>query len=80
MITIKEAIDKYKNEFPDFDINEILDVGKEWVISSKSKEDGSVPYTSPIAISKENGDMRVFFPPQNKELLENAKEVDISNI
>ena len=57
-------------------ITSILDVGDEWVIAANDKETGLERDASPIAVHKESGSMRVFFPPMNAAKLVNAVVVE----
>ncbi|MCM1060062.1 MAG: hypothetical protein NC452_07185 [Eubacterium sp.] len=77
MITFKEAKAIYEIQYPDYAISSVLDVGDEFVISARDKESGEELDISPIAINKESGSMRMFFPPMNMDKLRNAVPVDI---
>lgn len=75
-MTLVEAIKIYEEKYPDHMVSSVLDVGDEWVIAAKDKETGMERDASPIAIHKENGNMRVFFPPFNAAKLKNAVVVE----
>lgn len=77
MITFEEARTIFEKEYPNYAISSAIDVGDEFVISSKDKESGEELDISPIAISKESGLMRLFFPPMNMNKLKNAVPVNI---
>lgn len=77
MITFEQACKLYEEKFPTQSIISALDVGDEWVFSAGDKETGEELDVSPIAISKDNGSMRTFFPPANREKLRNAVEIDL---
>lgn len=72
MITLQQALEKYDEQFPNYCPNSILDVGDEWVIAARSKKTGEMPDIAPMAISKEDGSMRMFIPFMNKDKLINA--------
>lgn len=76
MINLEKACELYESAFPKQIIDNILDVGDEWVISGKDKDTTKELDTSPIAIAKADGKMRTFFPPANMEKLKNAKQVE----
>ncbi len=76
MLTVKEVCSLYLKQFSEQVITGVLDVGDEYVVRAEGKN-GDVLYTSPIAVSKQNGDFRVFFPPDNLEKLGNAKEIQL---
>ena len=80
MITLEQAIDLYNEKNPTYKIDSILDVGDEWVISALDRKTGLEIDISPLAISKETGDFRVFFPPDNKAKLTDAKEVSLEGL
>lgn len=75
MITITQACGLYCRRFPDRQVETVLDVGDEWVISGKDRETGMPLDVSPVAFRKEDGAARVFFPPANRMKLKNAKIV-----
>lgn len=77
MITFEEARAIYEKQYPNYAISFALDVGNEFVISSRDKESGEELDISPIAINKESGTMRLFFPPMNMDKLRNAVPVDL---
>lgn len=77
MITFEEARAIYEKQYPSYAISSALDVGDEFVISSRDKESEEELDISPIAINKESGSMRLFFPPMNMDKLRNAVPVDI---
>ena len=77
MITFEEARAIYEKQYPNYTISSALDVGNEFVISSRDKESGEELDISPIAINKESGTMRLFFPPMNMDKLRNAVPVDL---
>lgn len=77
MITAKEACRLYCRKYPDRQTDTVLDVGDEWVISGKDARTGLEIDASPIAISKEDGTMRAFFPPANRHKLKNAVIVTV---
>lgn len=80
MITLKEALEIYKSNYPQYRIESVWDVGDEWTFSALDAKTGYELDISPIAISKETGEQRVFFPPMNAEKLKNAKIVDLSDL
>ena len=77
MITFEEARAIYEKQYPNYAISSALDVGNEFVISSRDKESGEELDISPIAINKESGTLRLFFPPMNMDKLRNAVPVDL---
>lgn len=77
MITFEEARAIYEKQYPNHAISSALDVGDEFVISSQDKESGEELDISPIAINKESGSMRTFFPPMNMDKLRNAVPVNV---
>ena len=77
MITIEQAISKYNKKNPGLQIESILDAGDEWIVSACDKETKMEIDASPIAINKETGDFRVFFPPIDGKKLKNAKQVNL---
>lgn len=77
MITVQEACRLYCEKYPDRQVDTVLDVGDEWVISGKDARTGMEIDSSPLAISKEDGTMRIFFPPVNRRKLKNAVIVTI---
>ncbi len=79
-MTLEQGIKIYEEKNPEHMISSILDVGDEWVIAAKDKESGLERDASPIAIHKETGNMRVFFPPFNVEKLRNAIPVDLNHV
>ncbi len=80
MITLKQGIEKYLEQYPKYAVDSIFDVGDEWVIGARDRETGEEIDVSPIAVSKENGNMRVFFPPANRAKMAHAIEIDMSEI
>ncbi len=77
MITFEEAKAIYEKQYPHYAISSALDVGDEFVISSRDKESGEELDISPIAINKDSGLIRTFFPPMNMDKLKNAVTLDI---
>ncbi len=77
MITVQEACRLYCVKYPDRRADTVLDVGDEWVISGKDARTGLEIDGSPMAISKKDGTMRIFFPPANRKKLKNAVIISI---
>lgn len=77
MLSVKEVCEIYHEKFPERKIVGLLDVGDEYVIRTEDNSDNPL-YTSPVAISKKDGSLRVFFPPANREKLKKAVPVEIS--
>lgn len=77
MITVQEACKLYCRKYPDRRVDSMLDVGDEWVISGKDARTGLEIDGSPLAISKADGTMRIFFPPANRQKLKNAVVITI---
>ena len=77
MINLNEALKKYEEVFPNKRISSILDIGSAWVVSAVDKKTGLELDESPVSISKENADIKVFFPPLHREELKNALPVNI---
>ena len=75
-MTLEEGIKIYEEQYPDHMVASVLDLGDEWVFAAKDRETGLERDASPIAVHKENGSMRVFFPPFNAEKLKNAIVVE----
>lgn len=75
MITMTQACELYCQKYPDRQVASVLDVGDEWVVAGKDKESGMALDVSPVAIRKEDGAARIFFPPANRAKLKNAKIV-----
>jgi len=77
MINVQEACRLYCRKYPDRQVDTVLDVGDEWVISGKDARTGLEIDESPIAVSKADGAIRVFFPPANRKKLRNAVVVPL---
>lgn len=75
MITLEQACSLYCIKYPTRQVENVLDVGDEWVISGKDADTGMEIDVSPVAFRKEDGAARVFFPPANRMKLKNAKIV-----
>lgn len=80
MITIEQALAIYLEKHPTHTVSSILDVGDEWVIAVRDKKTGLDLDISPTAVSKASGELRVFFPPANKEKLVNARTVQLDGL
>lgn len=80
MITIEKAIELYYASNPNLKISGILDTGDEWVISAVDRESGLEIDASPLAISKQDGKITVFFPPMNMGKLGKAKIIDVNGL
>ncbi len=76
MINLEKACELYETTFPRQMIDTILDVGDEWVISGRDKNTTVELDISPVAIAKEDGKIRTFFPPANIDKLKNAKQIE----
>ena len=74
---LNQALKIYENKYPDYKVGTVLDVGDEWVISSKDKETNLELDVAPIAINKETGKIRIFFPPMNMEKMTKAIVVEM---
>ena len=72
MIDFEEACRLYCEKYPDRVVATGLDVGDEWVISGKDGRTGLEIDSAPIAVNKDDGTMRIFFPPANRHKLKNA--------
>ena len=79
MITFEMAKSIYKKQYPNYLISSAVDVGDEYVFSSRDKESGEELDISPIAINKDSGAIRVFFPPLNIDKLKNAITINMES-
>ncbi len=77
MIDFNEAKSIYESRFPNKRMSTVLDLGHSWVVSAVDKTTEIELDESPVAINKETGEITVFFPPQHREELRNATQVDI---
>lgn len=75
MITLEQACSLYCSKYPTRQVDTVLDVGDEWVISGKDADTGMEIDAAPVAFRKEDGAARTFFPPANRAKLKNAKIV-----
>ena len=78
MIDIKEAVQRFQTEYPDLKVDLVSDVGDEWVFGFVDRETGAELEFSPIAMDKEFGTFRTFFPP-DEDKAEDAVEVPVSS-
>ena len=79
MIQIKSAYEIYLNRFPKRKVIGMLDVGDAYII--QAEEGSGVPIDSaPIAVSKETGELKTFFPPHNREKLKKARQISLDEI
>ena len=76
MFDLEKACLLYEKSFPNKIIDSILDVGDEWVLSGRDAATSLELDVSPIAISKDDGKMRVFFPPANIDKIKKAIKVE----
>ncbi len=77
MISFVEAISIYELKYPENKIIGAIETQDEWVISAADRESGLELDSAPIAISKVTGDMKVFFPPANREKIRSAIPVKL---
>ena len=80
MISIKKAIELYYKSNPSLKISGILETDDEWIISAVDRESGMEIDASPLAISKNDGKITVFFPPMHAGELEKAKILDLKGL
>lgn len=75
MVTLKEAVEIAKKEHGDLGVyNKASDLGEAWVFDYKEEAD-----ISPTMVEKNTGNVSMFFPPDYPdEIMDNAKEIDIS--
>lgn len=79
-MTLKQAVEAYEKKYPAQKVAAVLDVGDEWVFSAADRESGLTPSVSPTAVNKEDGTMRIFFPPANMEKLKHAVTVHMDRM
>ena len=80
MISIERAIEIYYMSNSELKISGILDTGEEWVFSAVDRESGMEIDASPLAVSKEDGKITVFFPPMNMCKLQKAKIINLDGL
>ena len=80
MILLEQAIKLYYEAYPTRLIDNALDVGDEWVFSACDRETGLEIDASPIAVNKDSGALRVFFPPNNVHKLAGAKHIPLTEL
>lgn len=78
MMTFEEARAICETQYPNYVIYSALDVGDEFVVAFQDKKSGEMLDISPIAINKNSGTMRPFFPPMNIDKLKHAVPVTIA--
>lgn len=76
MIDLMQAIELYSAKYPARKVDMVLDVVDEWVISGIDAKTGMEIDEPPLGIRKEDGSIRIFFPPANREKLKRAVVVD----
>lgn len=74
---LNQALEIYEKNNPNYKVDTVLDVGDEWVISARDKETNLEVDVAPVAINKNTGESRVFFPPMNMEKMAKAIVVDL---
>ena len=74
---LNQALEIYEKNNPNYKVDTVLDVGDEWVISARDKETNLEVDVAPVAINKNTGELRVFFPPMNMEKMAKAIVVDL---
>lgn len=76
MFPIEKAIKIAKEQFPEFDIYDITDIGEKFAFSFDTG-DNPVPGIPFVCVSKENGEVSFLtIPPiENIKLIENGRKV-----
>ncbi len=77
MITLQQALQSYQKSHPHHIVLAVLDVGDEWVFSLGDRQTGMELDTVPIAVSKESGSQREFYPSRNMGKLKNASLIPV---
>lgn len=75
MITMEQACGLYCSRYPTHRIKTVLDARDEWIISGADPNGGILLASPLLAFSKETGEARIFFPPDNVEKFLSAKVV-----
>lgn len=79
MIDVNKAIEIFYKSVKGEYIGHIFDVGHSFIVSSVD-EDGEAFDSDPLAINKKTGEITAYFPPDHWDELENAKEIDYTEI
>lgn len=74
MIEFERALELVKEKYPELKVSRAGQISTGWVISFEGK-DGKKMQISPIHVSKSDGEVTPFFPPDHKEELDNFTEV-----
>jgi coenzyme F420-reducing hydrogenase alpha subunit len=78
MIDVNKTIEIFKSTQHEY-IGTVLDVGHSFIISSVD-EDGEYLDTASTAINNHTGETSAYFPPDHWDELDNAKEIDYTEI
>ncbi len=73
MITMEQAIDLFKKNTGS-NVGAIFELPDKWVLEEVD-EKGNAPDTSPLYVTKKDGKIGVFFPPDHFEEMENAVRI-----
>lgn len=76
MIDLPRAMEIIREQYPELFVSSVGKIKKGWVISFEN-EDGKELRISPIFISKDTGEVSVFFPPEHREELKDYVKVEL---
>lgn len=76
MIDLTRAMEIIREQYPELFVSSVGKIKKGWVISFEN-EDGKELRISPIFISKDTGEVSVFFPPEHREELKDYVKVEL---
>lgn len=76
MIEFVRALELVKQKYPELNVSKAGRISTGWVISFEGK-DGKKMQISPIHVSKSDGEISPFFPPDHTDDLENYVEEQI---
>lgn len=74
MIDSTRAVDLVKKKYPELGVSRVGQITTGWIISFEGIE-GKRMMISPVHVSKLDGEIKMFFPPDHRDELEHYKEI-----
>lgn len=76
MIDLSKAIEKVKKRYCGMEIASAGEIENGWILSLEN-EKGEKLRISPVFVSKETGEIEIFFPPEHREELKNFRKIKL---
>lgn len=76
LIDLSGTMEIVREQYPGLFVSSVGRIKKGWIISFEN-EDGKELRISPIFISRDTGEVSVFFPPEHREELKDYVKVEL---